>query len=161
MKLNENQKFSSPILSMQCKIKMGRKRKHDKILVLLITLTFLLGCLKSEAEFTEEDAIKLAKAFVENSSTYVYDGYDLRLLSTKEHSYYWDIVFIYTSKHMGYGNRTNDNPPPKRTLHRIKVRINKFGRIIGALVDNKYDELERDMARPEVIRAMTLEEEGA
>ena len=99
-----------------------------------------------ESEKTHEEEIKeIAKQFVENSSTYEFDGFDLEYNKTL----YPDItncsqclifVFEFKSRHAGYGNRTGQDLAEVITPHEAHITVENEN-VTAALMDGKWDML--------------------
>ena len=116
------------------------------LLALVTTLAFLAGCLGDSGPAPVDVAYNLSVEAVKNSSTYRFDGVDLRVLENHtdpDCETCFEFIFYYVSEHIGYGNRSKDNPRPKETPHRVEVIV-KHGRVTRLVVDRKWDELTQE-----------------
>lgn len=88
--------------------------------------------------------IDIARQFIITSPTYSFDGItntlEIEIISADT----FDSTFILEGKfktlHTGYGNRANSDLPLDMTSHFIEIAI-VDGKIISAVIDNKWDEL--------------------
>jgi|GEM_PF-969188 len=96
----------------------------------------------SGQELTEAESREIARAFVEHSPTYQYDGFDLQYNQTivLRCPYCWTFVFDFTSRHAGYGNRTGQVLAQVITPHQAEVTVIN-GTITSAVLDGRWDML--------------------
>jgi hypothetical protein len=90
-----------------------------------------------------EEAQKIAENWIKNAPTYSFDGFDLKLenhevLETIPEQHL--MTYTFTSRHGGYGNRTNQMLTEALTPHRIEVTVSEMN-VISAIVDGKWNEL--------------------
>jgi hypothetical protein len=92
-----------------------------------------------------EEAEQIARAFVLQSSTYRYDGSNLRLIgATMGRGDHYVFTYTYQSSHAGYGDRSDGASATAMTDHTIVVTV-QDGRVTSAEVDEMYDELNRQV----------------
>jgi hypothetical protein len=96
-------------------------------------------------EMTEEKSREMARAFIESSPTYAYDGSDLVHKETLypeiagcEHCY--TFVFVFTSRHSGYGDRRDQIVAQVLTPHEAHITTEN-GEIISANLDGYWNML--------------------
>lgn len=96
----------------------------------------------SGKEITEAESREIARAFVENSPTYQYDGFDLRFNRSEplRCPCCWLFVFEFSSRHAGYGNRTGQVLAQVITPHTAQVVVNQ-GAVTSATLDEQWDML--------------------
>lgn len=89
-----------------------------------------------------EESQQIAQNFAQNSSTYSFDGKDLKLENTSalDCPYCWEFNFSFTSTHDGYGNREGQVLAQVITPHQLKIAL-KEGEVVLAVVDQSFDEL--------------------
>lgn len=89
-----------------------------------------------------EDSKKIAEDFAKNAPTYKFDGFNLKYESflTAKCPFCWRFTFSFTSRQAGYGDRTGQVLAQVVTPHEISVTVQE-GKVISALTDDKYDEL--------------------
>jgi hypothetical protein len=120
--------------------------KLTQIFVVVIIVGTLLtaGCITpgTDGEVTETESKELARAFVENSSTYQFDGFDLAYNQTTvlRCPYCWTFVFDFTSRQAGYGDRTGQVLAQVITPHTAEVTVIN-GTITSAVLDGQRDML--------------------
>ncbi len=114
------------------------------ILLLVITTP---GCTqKANKVFTEEESLKIARNFVENSPTYKFDGFDLvhKETTVLKCPSCWQFVFEFKSRHAGYGDRTGKILAEVITPHTAKVTVTE-GRVSSAILDERWDMIKQEM----------------
>jgi hypothetical protein len=76
-------------------------------------------------EVTEAESKEIARAFVENSPTYQFDGFDLEYKQaiTLRCPYCWLFIFDFQSRQAGYGNRTGQMLAQVITPHTASVIV--------------------------------------
>jgi hypothetical protein len=91
---------------------------------------------------TEAESKEIARAFVENSSTYQFDGFDLAYNQTTvlRCPYCWIFAFDFASRHAGYGDRTGQVLAQVITPHTAEVTVIN-GTITSAVLDGQWDML--------------------
>ena len=103
---------------------------------------------KKEEEL-KENPEDVAKDWVKNnSSTYRFDGMDLKLLEIRgldladcENCY--EVEFGFNSSHTGYGDREGQMLAQVITPHVIVITV-KNGKAAKAITDQKYDEIKQE-----------------
>ncbi|MBN2251705.1 MAG: hypothetical protein JW724_06500 [Candidatus Altiarchaeota archaeon] len=98
----------------------------------------------TEKYITEEESKKIADGYVKNAPTYNFDGFDPAYVETTtlRCPFCWQFTYEFTSRHAGYGDRTDQVLAEVLTDHRITVTVIK-GTVTGAIIDDKWDELEQ------------------
>lgn len=93
-------------------------------------------------EVTEAESKEIARVFIENSSTYQFDGFDLEYRETYvlRCPYCWMFTFEFTSRHAGYGNRTGQMLAQVITPHTAIVSVEQ-GEVTYATLDGTWDML--------------------
>jgi hypothetical protein len=93
--------------------------------------------------FSPQEAERIARTWIENSPTYSFDGFDLKLESheifksiPEQHS----LIYTFTSRQGGYGNRTGQITTQVITPHKIEIIVSG-GNVISAVIDGEWDEL--------------------
>ncbi|MBN1762525.1 MAG: hypothetical protein JW878_05550 [Methanomicrobia archaeon] len=120
-------------------------KRTQLVIVLVIIGTFVTaGCItpETDVEVTEAKSKELARTFVENSSTYQFDGFDLSYNQTivLRCPYCWMFTFDFKSLHAGYGDRTGQVLAQVITPHHAEVTVIN-GTITGAVLDGQWDML--------------------
>ena len=89
-----------------------------------------------------EDSQKTAQDYAVNTSTYKFDGQNLKLDSSValKCPYCWEFTFSYESRQGGYGERTGKILTQVITPHKLVVTV-QGGKVIAAVVDGTYDEI--------------------
>jgi len=89
-----------------------------------------------------EESQKIAQDFASGTSTYKFDGQNLKLdfSAALECPYCWEFTFSYASRQGGYGDRTGKILTQVITPHKLLVTVQE-GKVIAAVVDGTYDEL--------------------
>ena len=77
-----------------------------------------------------------------NAATYIYDGSDLQLVSYQEliPGQKYELVYEFTSRAGGYGDRSDEMSIQVITPHEIVVMIDS-GQVVSAITDGVYDEI--------------------
>jgi hypothetical protein len=93
-----------------------------------------------------EEAEMIAENWIKNSPTYSFDGFDLKMeknetLDTIPEQHV--LTYTFTSRHGGYGNRTNQMVTEALTPHRIEVTVSEMN-VISAIIDGKWNELAQE-----------------
>jgi hypothetical protein len=118
------------------------KLKQVLVLLALLGIIFSLGCITSEPErgITEAESREIARAFVENSPTYQFDGFDLVYNQTivLRCPSCWMFVFEFKSRHAGYGDRTGQVLAQVITPHTAVITVIN-GTVTGAVLDEQWD----------------------
>ena len=110
------------------------------VLLAVFAVFFWLVALKEDPSM--ENAEKIASQWiVEESLTYVYDGFDLELVKAEkiEDSTY-RFKYDFTSRHGGYGNRSDQVVTQVLSDHTMIVIV-KDGKISYAATDQHFDEV--------------------
>lgn len=140
-------------------------------LVVVLLLTLVLGCISQEKSlttenpggepntghqeespskgtYTEEESLNIAREFVLNSSTYKFDGEELRHAETipGECPQCWVFVFEFTSRHAGYGDRSKQVLIQVMTKHTARVTVEN-GKVTSAVLDDVWDMIKEEMIR--------------
>lgn len=115
------------------------------VMVLVIIGTLVTaGCItpENDGEATEAESKEIARAFVENSPTYQFDGFDLSYNQTivLRCPYCWMFTFDFKSRHAGYGDRTGQVLAQVITPHTAEVTVIN-GTMTSAVLDGQWDML--------------------
>ncbi len=127
---------------------------NKKLLILVLIVIFVvLAVVYFTTEVDEIDdlagAREVAQSWIENSApTYVYDGYDLELLSEQEMEDAFEFLFAFETRAGGYGDRTDEMVIQVITPREILVRVEK-GEVVKAITDEVYDEIEGEFIEVE------------
>jgi nitrogen fixation protein FixH len=96
----------------------------------------------------EMQARNLAKEFVRNSPTFVFDGIEesLKLVETlyPDIENAWTFVFHFESRHVGYGDRAGQMLDQAITPHEAMITIEQ-GEVKSAIMDEKWDMLTQEL----------------
>lgn len=89
-----------------------------------------------------EDSKKIAENFARNSSTYKFDGMDLKFVSydTLRCPYCWKFNFTYNSRHSGWGDRKDLILAQVITPHELAITVVE-GKVAAAVADGTFDEI--------------------
>jgi hypothetical protein len=93
--------------------------------------------------FPPKEAEMIARTWIENSPTYSFDGFDLKLenheiLETIPEQHF--LTYTFMSRHGGYGNRTGQMTTQVLTPHKIEIIVSEKN-ITSAVIDGEWDEL--------------------
>ncbi|MDQ1274933.1 MAG: hypothetical protein QG610_506 [Euryarchaeota archaeon] len=100
---------------------------------------------------TPEEAEEIAETWIETSPTYSYDGFDLKLEDHKVLETFPEQHFLnytYTSRHGGYGNRTDQVVTEALTPHSIEIVVSE-GEVRSAVIDGEWDEIAQRLLEEE------------
>jgi len=92
---------------------------------------------------TPEEAEEIVETWIETSPTYSYDGFDLKLEDHKVLETFPEQHFLnytFTSRHGGYGNRTDQVVTEALTPHSIEIVVSE-GEVRSAVIDGEWDEI--------------------
>lgn len=130
------------------------KRKY--IITGLIAIVVIIGSTyfapgkggSGKDHITENDSREIAKEFVKNSPTYVFDGFDLKSMETlypeiTGHPNLYTFLFEFESRHGGYGDRTGQQLLEVITPHEAHVTVEN-GEVIKAVLDSKWDMIDQE-----------------
>lgn len=94
----------------------------------------------------EQSGMEYSRQFVLDSSTYKYDGSDIRYAGMKTLGCQGCIsfTFTFTSNRAGYGDRTGQFVAEVDTPHQAVITVEN-GRITGGIIDGKWDMLKDEM----------------
>lgn len=95
-----------------------------------------------------EESQVTAKNFAQSSSTYKFDGMDLKLESSESLGcpYCWEFNFSFESRSAGYSDRTGEMTAQVITPHDLKIVV-KQGEITMSVVDGTFDEIEQEFLK--------------
>ena len=103
---------------------------------------------------TQEESEQIARGYVLNTPTYVFDGMEGSLVLKETLQAFcpncWGFIFKYKSAHPGYGDRTEQVLAQVITAHEILVSMSD-GKVDGATVDREWDAITQEPIRPPVI----------
>ncbi len=103
---------------------------------------------------------EIARNWIENSApTYLFDGIDLQLIDARILDCPDCVEFTYSfiSSSAGYGDRTDMLSAQIITPHTIKVSV-RNGRIVEAVTDGVFSELENRMIAEEMVEELAKED---
>jgi len=96
----------------------------------------------------EEESRVIARQFVKNSPTFVFDGMENTLKSvdtlTLRCPYCWQFTFEFQSAHTGYGDRTGQVLAEAITPHRAEVTVIQR-EVVHAELDQRWDMVNQEM----------------
>jgi len=132
---------------------------QTKLFLLIVLIAFALslmsGCLQNEEQnggtnetkFTEAQSREIANQFVLKSSTFEYDGYDLKFMNSSALSCAscWQFNFQFSSRHAGYGNREGKIVAEVITPHTALVKVENGKTTYAVLDGGKYDMLTEEI----------------
>lgn len=92
---------------------------------------------------SRDEAEEIAEAWIENAPTYGYDGFDLKLedhevLETYPEQHF--LNYAFTSRHGGYGNRTDQIVTEALTPHSMEITVSER-EVRSAVIDGEWDEI--------------------
>ena len=108
-----------------------------------MTILLGLGCpAPTPPEYTVEESEAIARAFVEESPTYQFDGIEgsLELVHTETLRCpgCWQFTYQFQSAHAGYGDRTGQVLAQVITPHEAMITVEKY-EVTGAVMDGRWD----------------------
>lgn len=91
-----------------------------------------------------EKSKQMAYDAAKDSSTYKFDGYNLKFESSKtlNCSNCWEYIFSFSSRQAGYGDRTGQVLAQVITPHEIRVTV-QDEKVILVVTDRAFDELKQ------------------
>jgi hypothetical protein len=90
-----------------------------------------------------EEAERIAETWIETAPTYSFDGFDLTLEDHEVLEAFPEqhvLNYTFTSRHGGYGNRTDQIVTEALTPHIIEVVVSE-GEVKSAVIDGEWDEI--------------------
>ena len=114
-----------------------------------------------------EEAERIAENWVETAPTYSFDGFDLELKNHEVLETFPEqhiLNYTFTSRHGGYGNRTDRIVTEALTPHNIEVIVSE-GEVMSAVVDGEWDEITQQPLEKETdntgmsLRILTIPQE--
>jgi hypothetical protein len=95
-----------------------------------------------QKQYTEAESLALATRYLEQSSTYSFDGSGLEHLKTTILGCpsCFSFTFSFASGHPGYGNRSGSAPNRQSTPHTAVVIV-EAGSISTAILDSSWDQI--------------------
>lgn len=134
---------------------MNSSKRKIVIILLLATLAIVVSGIiivlprpPNQKVYSEDESRQIARNFVHESETYLYDGYNLTYYQTL----YPDIegcescytfIFDFKSRHAGYGNRTSQNIGQIITQHTAYVTTEQ-GEVTSASLDGKWNIMKQE-----------------
>ncbi len=110
------------------------------------------GDIAEEVDFFDpEKAQEVAEQWIKSqAATYIFDGYDLKFLKAEKlkKGEQYELIFSFTSRSTGYGDRSGEMTAQVITHHVIEVIIER-GKVVRAITDGVYDEIEHVLIEPE------------
>lgn len=122
------------------------------ILILALVLPVAAGCVKTSNQegsiISEEESLKIAINFVQNSPTFKFDGMKntLKLVSSaaQEKPHSWQFEYEFKCRHAGYGDRSGKMLAQVITSHKAQIVVQE-GEVIYAVLDGKWDMMNQKM----------------
>jgi len=101
------------------------------------------GCINKNLQrkvYTEAESLSIATHYIEQSSTYLFDGSGLEPLKTASLSCpsCFSFTFSFSSRHQGYGGRSGSAPAQQTTPHTALVIV-EAGIVSTAILDSSWD----------------------
>ncbi len=100
------------------------------------------------SEMTEEESEKIAREFVENSATFMFDGIEDTLELTETMvlrcPYCWVFVYEFDCRHAGYGDRTEEMLAQVITHHKAMISVIQ-NEVTSAIMDEQWDMIRQEM----------------
>lgn len=90
-----------------------------------------------------EEAEKIVKTWIETAPTYIFDGFGLKLENHEVFETFPEqhvLNYTFTSRHGGYGNRTDQIVTEALTPHSIEVIVSD-GKVMSAVIDGEWNEI--------------------
>ena len=126
--------------------------KHLLLLVSLMAVTSVFmaaACSSGEAgqstgpqEISQEESQEIARQYVINEPTFVFDGMGetLALVSTTtlKCPYCWEFAYQFDCRQSGYGNRTGLMVAQVITSHTARIVVQE-GNVTSAVMDGSWD----------------------
>ena len=112
-------------------------------------------------QVTEEESGQIALEFLTNSPTYLYDGIEdtvkLADTITLRCPSCWSFVYVFESRHAGYGDRKGQGLVQVITPHRAAITVQE-GNVTRAVMDDVWDMMfQAIMATEEASRQTALD----
>ena len=91
---------------------------------------------------TEEESLELARAYLENSPTFAWDGIEggiVHIETLQTFGFYsWGFVFEFECASAGYGDRTDQQVATVITPHTAVIAV-EAGEVTGGTIDSYWD----------------------
>jgi hypothetical protein len=104
-------------------------------------ITFGAPVAPAEGQYTAENAIATTEQFVNADSTYLFDGMaetlSVKMNKTISSSIY-EVIAEFTSRHAGYGDRTDMMVAQVLTPHKAVITVEN-GAVASAVMDSQWD----------------------
>jgi|Deesub1362B_J571_1020462.scaffolds.fasta_scaffold00070_82 hypothetical protein len=100
----------------------------------------------SEKTLSEEEWKKIGERFVEKSPTYTFDGFDLNFVKMERKGEKLILTYEFSSKHSGYGERTDEILLQVITPHEVVLTVEKNA-MVSAVMDDKWDMMNQRFLR--------------
>ncbi len=120
------------------------------ILVVVLALVFFGSRQEPVVDreiFTAEESREIAENWIlNNSPTYLFDGFNLEFVSENEllAGKIYSFVFAFDSRAAGYGDRSDQMLAQVITPHMIEVVVEE-GEVVSAITDQAFDEIKGEM----------------
>jgi hypothetical protein len=117
-----------------------------KMRIVIVALILSLGCLEQKKSWDADESLEIARKFVLNSPTYEFDGENLRHVDTVglDCPSCWQFIFEFTSRHAGYGDRSEKTMAQVITAHTAIVSVEN-GTVTYAVLDERWDMTNQEM----------------
>ncbi|MEK6967479.1 MAG: hypothetical protein AABX51_02505 [Nanoarchaeota archaeon] len=110
----------------------------------------LIQMISFAQETNAEDAKSIAEGWIKRAPTYKFDGFGLKLESQNELESFpvqHVLVYSFSSRSAGYGERTGQQTAQVVTAHTIRVTV-VSGEVTAAIIDSKWDEISQQLVTP-------------
>jgi hypothetical protein len=99
-------------------------------------------------KMTQEGSEKIAREFVENSATFVFDGIEDTLELTETMvlrcPYCWVFIYEFDSRHAGYGDRAEEMLAQVITHHKAMISVIQY-EVTSAIMDEQWDMIRQEI----------------
>lgn len=124
------------------------------IMVMILVFTGSCG-----GGITKDEALTMAQTFIENDTTYLFDGLEdtLTLTDTITIDNGWQFTYKFDSRYAGYGDRTGEMLAEVITPHTAVIKV-VDGKVASAIMDAYWDMISRQPVAEIEITLTPIEE---
>ena len=131
---------------------MSRRASTLGIVIFIVLALLGLACQQGSAPtptptappYTVEESERIARAYVQQSPTYRFDGIEgtLELVhtGTLRCPWCWEFTYRFQSSHAGYGDRTGQMLAQVVTPHEARIMVQEH-KVTHAIMDQRWDML--------------------